>query len=716
MVKDTFSNFSDKYRKWFQTGAITVIIWVIMWGLLVNGRGTTYQYDCGNEQASSHADSSIMEAVGYKQDGQIFKVKDDVFYLEMRPSGEDTKTVCVIFAEPYQNDAQMKVYYSSNENAFSEVKTVCENVRKGATHVTFSIPQENVRNIRVCIPGEYRLNRISLSKTESVLTTVEKNHIRVIPFIVFDTIFSIIIGFFLSRAKKPSVQKWSWKNISTDVLKIFGMTVVLYTLMAIVSKQTIMLRGGICFNVYRLLFCLGFSIFVYHFWKMREEWKTSYEKVFLLVMLTAGVVTLIGTPQLSERSWDAAIHYQNAYSMASAFEDRYNNMDVGHLMVSYVQGEVQTIDEKYNDDFLRSPLVDNEFSITTLYSRLGYLPSAVGIFLAKGLGLPFVYVVFAGRLTNLLCYILIVYMAIKRLPRGKMLMVIIATFPTCILEATNYSYDPWLISFTLLGFAYLTSFVMKPGCEVNIRDGILMMLAFVIGIGPKPIYLPLLFLAFFVPKDKFRDKQDRRKYYITVVAAIALVCALFMIPMFASTGLAQTADIRGGGNIDPVAQLTFIIQNPMYYAKVLAQHMKWYLSISNLQNFMVLMGYLGTGKFYVIELTAVILAIVADGTDEERVSIPVLYRVLSVVAWFGMTAVISTIFYLVFTDVGSFGIGGCQLRYLLPMVFPLAVALRSQNIKLKMTRGLYNATVYFLVYFVLWYDILQLVVRPYIIG
>ncbi len=57
----------------------------------------------------------------------------------------------------------------------------------------------------------------------------------------------------------------------------------------------------------------------------------------------------------------------------------------------------------------------------------------------------------------LLTYALTVYFAIRKLKSGKMIMSVIALFPTNIVLASNYSYDPWVTGFSLLGTAYFVS-------------------------------------------------------------------------------------------------------------------------------------------------------------------------------------------------------------------------------------------------------------------
>ena len=60
-----------------------------------------------------------------------------------------------------------------------------------------------------------------------------------------------------------------------------------------------------------------------------------------------------------------------------------------------------------------------------------------------------------------LVYSLCCSFSMKRLHSGKMILAVVAMFPTSLFIASNYSYDTWVIGFVMIGMAYLWATVRK---------------------------------------------------------------------------------------------------------------------------------------------------------------------------------------------------------------------------------------------------------------
>lgn len=697
-----------------------LVLWVVLWGLLLNGRTKIQKYQM-KDTSIQYTTDQIDTIAGYKVDQDELKVKDDIYYMEFFTKDSQIKSLQISFAKPYEYDATIKIYYSDIYGGFTELKTLEQAVGKGDTSLTFNIPVEDVQGIHVCIPNDFSLETIDVSEHEAELVTVQKSHLKILPFFIFDTLFS-----FLSVA---AVFCWlSGKEFQKDTvllrLKRFGVrtgiiagTVILLGIAQyfLTAQFAVISSDGIKINYLRLLFTIAFAIFGWGFWWLRKDWAKAPEKLFALIVLTAGTVITLAMPMLSERSWDAAIHYQNTMSLASAFEDEYHYMDVGHLIISNNLNEMSEINTKYNTEFLTSGVVENNYQLKSIYGSLGHVPAAVGTFLAKGLGLSLISRIWMARFFVLLFYTTIMYCAIRHLKAGKMIMALIGLYPTCVMLASNYSYDPWILSLTMLGFSYLSTIVVTPEEKLCTKDCAIMFTAFVLGFGPKPVYFPLLLLTLFISPKKFATKKSRRNYYLAIVGATCVVLALMLVPMLFSGGVSVMADTRGGGDINPTAQLNFIFTYPLTYTKTLLNFLKYYWSLSNSANYMVLLAYIGTAKFHYVVLGLIILVILTDSTGKQIYKCSPIYRVASGLAVFGTSAIVATVFYLVYTGVGYDAIGGCQPRYVLPALFPAAFALRNNYIDLKIKREYYNAAVFVIAAFVIWFAVLQMIVRPYII-
>ena len=65
----------------------------------------------------------------------------------------------------------------------------------------------------------------------------------------------------------------------------------------------------------------------------------------------------------------------------------------------------------------------------------------------------------------------------------------------------------------------------------------------------------------------------------------------------------------------------------------------------------------------------------------------------SIVMFAGTAALVATSLYIAYTQVGELSIAGCQPRYLIPIIYPLASVIGFNGIRLKINQKVYNAMV-----------------------
>ncbi|WP_418163011.1 DUF2142 domain-containing protein [Pantoea vagans] len=82
------------------------------------------------------------------------------------------------------------------------------------------------------------------------------------------------------------------------------------------------------------------------------------------------------------------------------------------------------------------------FAPSATYSPVLYLPSAIGVAVARGVGLGINTQMYAGRLFNLIAFVGMVYLAVSMMPIMRFPALFILTFPTLINLASSYSPDP----------------------------------------------------------------------------------------------------------------------------------------------------------------------------------------------------------------------------------------------------------------------------------
>lgn len=464
------------------------------------------------------------------------------------------------------------------------------------------------------------------------------------------------------------------KNVIFCCALIMGMVVISSALTKMVSAYIWKTR----FNIHLLYMFLTMSAILLGLIYLWKEKVFKAENIFVLLAVALGVFSIGVTPDWTGVSWDDEIHYARALELSNVLNDvmyKADEINIGEYTIkigehlgyernSYVQNR-DRLDAIYES----KELVSHEFTYFN-FSSVSSIPSAIGIILGRGLNLSYTSVFNMGRLFNLLPYIVLFYLAIKRLKYGKVLAACIGLIPTSIFMASSYSYDSWVTAFTVLGFAYFIR-ELQEETYVTYKSMIIMIGSLTLGCLPKAIYFPLLFPLLFMPTKKFKDKKQQKVYYAMVIGAALFLIGTFLLPML--IGGTGTGDARGGTEVNATEQIKFILHNPWQYAKILYQFLLSYISIGNAGAMLQKFSYVGDGGYYGI--VCLILAVVAFLDTEDTDNNHTLVKGMALLANTGVIVLASTALYIDFTAVASTTIAGVQGRYLIPTIFPALYSL-----------------------------------------
>ena len=425
------------------------------------------------------------------------------------------------------------------------------------------------------------------------------------------------------------------------------------------------------FNVrlfYVVLALMGIALCLIVNWKRAAQ---KPEKVFLIFALILGLFCIGVTPDRVGVSWDDQIHYGRTLELSNflngiKFEADINN--IGYAPFYQVTGYDRESDYAYIENieamYATRGYQFSEFSDYGIWS-LAYIPSAIGIILARGLGLSYIGVFNMGRLFNLLMYIGLVYFAIKRIKYGKVLVAAIGMIPTTIFMAATYSYDPWITGFTILGFSYFFA-ELQDDAPLKNKNAVIMIGAITIGCLPKAIYFPLLVPLLFMPRKKFTSRRQRKCYYLSILGLAVFLVATFLLPIIISG--AGTGDARGGAEVNSTEQIKFILENPFKFVKILYNFGLDYIAFNTSAKMLQGFAYAGSGHFYsVISMMLIVLAFLDRGEQEKNYCT---VKSMTLLANTVAMVLASTALYISFTAVASDTIAGMQGRYLIPTIYP----------------------------------------------
>lgn len=426
------------------------------------------------------------------------------------------------------------------------------------------------------------------------------------------------------------------------------------------------------FVVY-MIFAGGKSL--WEFMKKRPEWFFAVFALLFGGLLIAG----IGTNQVS---YDEYSHAKSAYklSFGSTIETTEAAMQmVGNTLPHFNNPEerelVESYEDRMNDPEVIAPDIGHQSRFPRAETRV-YYPMAAGFYLGRILHTRFADMVALAKLGNLLCYIFVVFWAIKKARGYGMVVAGIGLLPNNIFIASALSYDALVTSCLLLGYVLLLNEILTPDEKIKPGNILLMLFSFVIGCLSKPVYIIMALMVLFLPRSKFHNRMMEAvfKVSVTLVAGLMLYNIFFPTPVAGGdyqlvSNLAFSGDRRSVG-ASTMGQISYILGNPLTYTKVLLSEMFGMLLGYTIRLVpYVGYAYLGTAPF-VVNWILIILGFFAALYAPVRKKIGGVFEGLSHLMNFGVAAIVFTSMYISFTSVGNDRILGVQGRYFIPLFLP----------------------------------------------
>ncbi len=588
-----------------------------------------------------------------------------------------------------KEDYQVQVFLDSG-TGISEINSVRTFNIKGQNQVVIAKGGSGIQSIRVDVDAPYRLVSVDFHSSEATLVPYEQK--TPVKDYVISVAFALIITalvFFLDLKYRFSQKVFAFICKKKKALWV-GLLFLIVSGIIASGIDYLFLRFII--GTYSKGFYLFFFIFltavIFSVFYLAFSFKTTgknIESVFLCICLVLGLLMVVITP-FGHNSWDTETHYK--WSLRASYSN--NDAIITQTEKGIITGSVDTFVKdnaseivgdicRLNDQY--KIFLEKEKGTTTIAHYLS------GMFIALGrmVGANFYEIFTFGKLANLLVYATVCYFAVKKLKSGKMIMIVIALFPTNLMLATSYSYDYWVTAFGFLGMAYFVSGLQAPEKSVSVTDTIIMCAAFSISAIPKLIYAVLLIIPFFMNKEKI---EKPKRYYFICTLTIVVLLTVLAVKVFAQASSA--GDIRGGSDVSPPDQIAFILSNPLRYAKILFKFLTKYLSMGLMKEYIVNYGYCGMGIGANVFVALMMITTLTDKSNYDVQAYGWFLRSFMILLFLGMSAAIATALYIDFTPVGHETVNGCQLRYLIPLLYPLLSVICGKGIKLRINRSVYN--------------------------
>lgn len=420
--------------------------------------------------------------------------------------------------------------------------------------------------------------------------------------------------------------------------------------------------------------------------------KDKIEKMFLNFAIPIGLLFIIF--MLPTYTPDACSHIWKAYEVSEGIfftkiDDKgESKTEVPEVISTYrenvltkynILNDVISMEKSY--DYNNTVKVDSPSKGYCFIFFIGY---AIGFFIAKIIGLNIFIGLFLAKIVNFIIFLSLAYIAIKKIPFGKILLSAYFMIPMMMQQATAVTADSIMNVTILLFIAYTLNLIFKKDELTKKEKIIFLVLTIFVGIS-KLTYLPLIALGLILAKR--RKELSIKEKIILGMLAIIICFGSTMILNLLNRGYANESAkvyLQEAG-VNSSEQINAIITKPIHYIKVLFNdffvHGEFYLYNFIGQN----MGWLSIQVpsvyicFYIIILLASIFVEDNKEVFDRKEKIFILFLTLF------MYVLIITGLYIEWTGVGSNVVAGIQGRYFLPiMILPLLCMCKKKNyIKIK---------------------------------
>lgn len=413
--------------------------------------------------------------------------------------------------------------------------------------------------------------------------------------------------------------------------------------------------------------------------------KITVEKLFLLIVPPIFITFMLVMPAFKSHDEPYQWFRMQDIIQGKLLVNIEQNEPVAELRSDIFDAttlEPASINYKYIKEKLQKYDINNEektkvsIPTTALYSPVQFLPQICGILIGRFIYDNAMFMAYLGRIINMIVAIVLLYIALRKMPFGKLGLLISMLFPIAVEDFTSLSADAITISVSYLFIAYVFNIVFDKTKKVNKKDTIIMLILSVILALCKIVYLPITGLVLLLRKDKFKTKKSC-VITILIILLIATAFNLFWLKT-ANTYLELYKDGRS------TSQFTMLLQNPVRYIQKVIFTANYYIGNYTQSLFGNELGWNEFAKMgEILPVAFAILFLFINITDKSlRIKLEKHQKIIISLIVIAVIGLIFTSLYLQWNDSNDLAIKGIQGRYFIPII-PLIMILLFPKSKLK---------------------------------
>lgn len=423
-----------------------------------------------------------------------------------------------------------------------------------------------------------------------------------------------------------------------------------------------------------------------------NRWKLTPERLFLLLFIPLVLATMFAMP--FGGAPDEAAHMRKIWLVstgqfhAESYEYPANLSDL--LIGLIVDGSrPEKNAEGFGENLSEETVRREGHPATEVYPSMAYLPQSLTLAIARLFTGRISVLLYAARLGGAGITALLFWLAVRRIPYGKMILIAVACAPVTLQEAASASCD----GMTIAGISLVIATFLQTAQERQVSGRTILRLS-LLAAGTviwKVMYFPALLLVFALPGQTPEEKNGRRKAAAAVFAAGLCALAVWAVASVWS-------NMSGSGRIDSsVAQAGTLLQQPgtflaMQWNTLLRHGAGWIRQVFGV------LGHLDRFSPLALEIPIVALfagvcvldtKVLQMTEKKQRVRTIILMLLVFILCW----TVLSGALAIWSTEKDATEIDGIQGRYFLPVILCVLLCLPGIRMKEKAAQRVLPAMV-----------------------
>ncbi len=401
--------------------------------------------------------------------------------------------------------------------------------------------------------------------------------------------------------------------------------------------------------------------------------------VFILVLIFGVLFSLI-TPIMDTP--DEQQHVATAFLVADG-NFVTDAIAGGQTTVSY-NTVAQNLLNTLTNNTLQGVPISEEMMTSTWGSGvffLWYMPQVFGNWIAKLFGGDLMAYFYAGRIFNAIVYAIFAYFAVKKAPKFKIFMGVLALMPMTLMISGSYNSDAIIYGISLLMGAYFIDMYFNDTYKISWKHMGIFALITSIVIMKKYTLGALALLPFFIPSSRYENKKVKiiGSIIIVGVAALAAVWQVKFMTSLSGGSSALTGDTINMQGANTGQQIGFMLSDPSGAASIMYRSIMRDAGLNFAQLFNL--GQLTYSTYEIfIYIYIAFLAVVAFAYSRYRsegqqmmtiTKVSLLNRFMICMVMLATIVLTYMALYLTWTPVGAGAVEGVQGRYFTFMFFLL---------------------------------------------